>query len=91
MDSIFIHISKDEFDYIRKALQDKHTSLISKLDRCEFFSSFTEEDIENTTEEDVRAEVELLRKQINDLPRAPHGLKKDGTPKKKIGRPRKTK
>ena len=90
MNSILLYISKDEFDYIRKALQDKHTSLMSKLDRCEYFSGPTKEDIEKITEEEVRAEVEAIKKQINDLPKAPYGLKKDGTPKKKIGRPRKT-
>ena len=55
------------------------------------WQTLKEEDIEKITEEEVRAEVELLKKQINDLPGAPYGLKKDGTPKKKIGRPRKTK
>lgn len=86
MKRINIDVSKGELDYLREALEHKHTNLMSYLNFCEEQTWPTEKDIEGITEEEIREELKSISKSIKTPKKAPYGRKKDGTPKKRPGR-----
>jgi hypothetical protein len=88
MKRIIVDMSKGELDFIREALKTKHINLMSYLDTCEENANPKPswEKVAEIVEADFDKE---LAKIIGKKNQAPYGLKKDGTPKKKSGRPTK--
>jgi len=98
MKRILVDMSKGELDFIREALEVKHNSLMSYFDTCEENANPQPswEEVADIAEAEFDKELEKVtgkkksvfayRKKTNQ---APYGLKKDGTPKKKSGRPTK--
>jgi len=96
MDRIIIDLSKGELDFVREALTTKHNSLMGYLDACEGESAKPDtawEDIADLAEDEFDKELAKFsppkKKPFTYKRKAPHGLKKDGTPKAKPGRPTK--
>jgi hypothetical protein len=86
MKRIIVDMSKGELDFIREALKTKHINLMSYFDTCEENANPKPswEKVAEIVEADFDKE---LAKIIGKKSQAPYGLKKDGTPKKKSGRP----
>jgi|APCry1669188970_1035186.scaffolds.fasta_scaffold88217_3 DNA modification methylase len=85
------HIVMDEveFNYIREAVQEKHDRLMEKLVLHK--TKPTLEDITKIAEAEFEKELAKISKKKKPFvykKKAKYGLKKDGTPKKKPGRPR---
>ena len=95
MKRIIVDMSKGELDFIREALEVKHINLMSYFDMCEENANpeQTWEDIRGLSESELDEELAMFsspkKKPFTYKRKAPYGLKKDGTPKKKSGRPTK--
>jgi len=95
MDKIIIDVSKGELEFIREALITKQMDLINHLFTCEEKSAESEPvwgDIRGLSESEIDEELAMFsppKKEPSNYKRAPYGVKKDGTPKKKSGRPTK--
>jgi hypothetical protein len=97
MKRIIVDMSKGELDFIREALKTKHINLMSYLDTCEENANPKPswEKVAEIVEAEFDKELAKLtgkKYDFSDEPvkePAPYGLKKDGTPKKKSGRPTK--
>jgi len=98
MDRIIIDVSKSELDYIREAITNKHVCLMSYFDTCEEDAKNPEptwEEISSLAETEFEKELTKVTGKKTVFAyrpknkKAPYGLKKDGTPKKKSGRPTK--
>jgi len=86
------HIIMDEveFNYIREAVQEKHDRLMEKLVLHK--NKPTLEDITKIAETEFEKELAKFspkKKPFVYKKKVPYGLKKDGTPKAKPGRPTK--
>jgi len=96
MDKIIIDVSKGELEFIREALITKQMDLINHLFTCEEKSAESEPvwgDIRGFSESEIDEDIAMFsspkKKPSTYKRKAPYGLKKDGTPKKKSGRPTK--
>lgn len=78
MSTITIYVEKETLDFIRGALNSRHESLMTYLNLCE-------EEAKKINEKKIDQDFEFVFPQEF----APYGLKSDGTPKKKPGRPTK--
>ena len=93
MKRITIDVSKGELDFMREALQTKHINLMSYLDTCEANSDLPSwDEVAKIAEDEFEKELEKVsgkKSVFTYRPKkklAPHGYKKDGTPKAKPGR-----
>lgn len=98
MKRIIVDISKGELDFIREAIEAKHTNLISYLDMCEENSNpkpswdevakIAEDEFEKELQEIMHDKAVAKNKKpfVYRPKKAPYGVKKDGTPKAKPGR-----
>jgi hypothetical protein len=88
--SIEVNLSLEELLFIKSALTEKYEGLMDRLTDAEVY---TTDPFPNLTEEEFLAQVEAIKEEekiFNYKPvgtQAPYGVKKDGTPKKKPGRP----
>ena len=100
---INLQLHVEEFEFIKMAIQEKTKSLIDYMDGSRKIAvglermneEYLEKQASSITEAEFEEELEKVtgkksefayRKKTNQ---APYGLKKDGTPKKKSGRPTK--
>jgi len=98
---INLQLHVEEFEFIKMAIQEKTKSLIDYMDGSKKIAvslerlneEYLEKQASSITEAEFEKELEKVtskksefayRKKTNQ---APYGLKKDGTPKKKSGRP----
>jgi len=99
---INLQLHVEEFEFIKVAIQEKTKSLIDYMDGSRKIAlgiermneEYLKEQASSIDEEEFEKELEKVtgkkksefayRKKTNQ---APYGLKKDGTPKKKSGRP----
>jgi hypothetical protein len=99
MNKIIIDVTKTELNLIREALSIKHAILMDHLDDCEIKSRTEKEEdemwdlVKDIAESEFEKELEKVTGQKHSVfsykpvkDPAPHGYKKDGTPKKKPGR-----
>jgi hypothetical protein len=87
MNRIIIDVTKAELDFIREALVSKHINMMSYLQTCEEDVKSAEEEIEKELQEMFADNtIQKPKKPFVFKPKAPFGLKKDGTPKAKPGR-----
>jgi hypothetical protein len=100
MNRIIIDVSKGELDFMREALETKHSKMMDNLNACA--ENFIRKEVLNSvqpawgnvadlTEEEFLAQVEAIKEEekifkYKPKKKAPYGLKKDGTPKAKPGR-----
>lgn len=99
-DRIIIDVSKGELDFMREALITKHINMMNYFDMCEDVDKSSDEQkwaqAPDITEEEFMDQVEAIKEEKKMFfnrskesapKKAPWGLKKDGTPKKRPGRP----
>lgn len=87
MNRIIIDVTKGELDFMREALVSKHINMMTYLQTCEEDIKSAEEEIEKEIEEYLADNpIQKPKKPFVFKRKAPHGLKKDGTPKAKPGR-----
>ena len=82
-----VKLTENELTFIRDAITEKYDNIMSQI---VFRPSPTWENVANMTASDLEEELEKVAGQNSSFAykkRAPYGLKKDGTPKKKSGRP----
>ena len=92
MNRINIDVSKSELDFIREALDAKYKNLIAYLGMCESEPTRPNwNEPPDLSEEEFFAQVEAIKEEekIFNYKPAKYGYKKDGTPKKRPGRPTK--
>lgn len=91
--NIAINVNLEELLFIKSALTEKYEGLMDRLTDAEVYSNAPAPDI---TEEEFMAQVEAIKAEAKQFiykpkkkaKKAPYGYKKDGTPKKRPGRPR---
>ena len=87
-----VKLTENELTFIRDAITEKYDNIMSQI---VFRPSPTWENVANMTASDLEEELEKVAGKKSSFaykPKktpAPYGLKKDGTPKKKSGRPTK--
>ena len=97
MRRIIIDVSRAELNFMREALETKHINMMTYLDTCEDETDNPECDrAPDITEEEFMEQVEAIKQEAKIFEykpkkkatkKAPWGYKKDGTPKKRPGRP----
>ena len=81
-----INMTKDEFRFMLEAISEKYERMLLGFLKKEPIQE------EETTVEELKKEFERMESAYAYKPvakQAPYGVKKDGTPKKKSGRPTK--
>jgi t-SNARE complex subunit (syntaxin) len=87
-----VKLTENELTFIRDAITEKYDNIMSQI---VFRPSPTLEEVSNMAEFEFEKELEKFAGKKSSFAyrsknkKAPYGLKKDGTPKKKSGRPTK--
>jgi len=84
-----VKLTENELTFIRDAITEKYDNIMSQI---VFKPSPTLEEVSKMAESEFEKELEKVAGQNSSFAykkRAPYGVKKDGTPKKKSGRPTK--
>jgi len=84
-----VKLTENELTFIRDAITEKYDNIMSQI---VFRPSPTLEEVSKMAEFEFEKELEKVAGQNSSFAykkRAPYGVKKDGTPKKKSGRPTK--
>jgi len=86
--SIEVNLSLEELLFIKSALTEKYEGLMDRLTDAEVYSTAP---IPDLTEQEFLDQLEAIKEEekIFNYKQAKYGYKKDGTPKKKPGRPTK--
>jgi len=98
---INLQLHVEEFEFIKMAIQEKTKSLIEYMDGSRKIAvslerlneEYLEKQASSITEAEFEKELEKITGKKSEFAyskmtnQAPYGLKKDGTPKKKSGRP----
>jgi hypothetical protein len=85
-----VKLTENELTFIRDAITEKYDNIMSQI---VFRPSPTWKKVSNINEFDFEKELEKVAGKKSEFAyskmtnQAPYGLKKDGTPKKKSGRP----